>query len=220
MTKSKNASHRSAKQSSNPINTRSTAKPTGNSEKNQNGNLTATAAKKGKKAIPAAKSTPPHDVVDEVADETMVQAFTHEHRLSVNTNSTNQAIILCPVSVRLADLFLKIDDTSKSDIQGHEFKDRAFESKDDKEVEKLLKTGAMLLDNSNPGDLRSGVSSSRKSLESTKKTSNTTQTEQKCETFVLTSQQAIPSPFLRPRKWTWKATSTSVLSHLRGSRLP
>ena len=94
------------------------------------------------KAIAAAKSTP-LDVVDEVADETMVQAFADECRLSVNTNSTNQAIVLCPASVRLADLFLQINDTSKSEIRGCEFKDRAFESEDDKEVEKLVKTGAM-----------------------------------------------------------------------------
>ena len=150
MTKSKNNPRRSAKSSNDPINTRSAAKPTGNSGKNQNGNRTATAAKKEKRALAAAKSTPP-DVVDKDADETMVQAPSDEYRLSVNTNSINEAIVLCPISIRLTDLFLQIDDTSKSEIRGYEFKDRAFESEDDKEVETLLKTGAMLLDKSNPG---------------------------------------------------------------------
>ena len=113
MTKSKNNPRRSAKTSNDPINTRSAAKPTGNSGKNQNGNQTATAAKKEKKALTAAKSTP-LDVVDKVTDETMVQASTDEHRLSVNTNSINEAIVLCPVSIRLADLFLQINDTHRN----------------------------------------------------------------------------------------------------------
>ena len=116
MTKSKNISRRSVKQTSDPINTRSTAKPTGNQEKNQTVNRTATAVRKEKKAAAAAKSTP-HDV----ANETMEQAPSGEHRLSVTTNSTNQAIALAPAAVRLTDLFVRTDDTFKSEIHGCDF---------------------------------------------------------------------------------------------------
>ena len=54
------------------------------------------------------------------------------------------------MSVPLSEVFLQTDDSDKRDIQGYIFQNRAFESEDNKEVEKLLKAGAAFMEISLP----------------------------------------------------------------------
>ena len=148
-----------------------------------------------------------------------MQAPTDEHRLSITTDSTNQAIVLCPVSVRLTNLFLQIDDTFKSKIHGCDFKDHAFECEDNKEVKTLLKAGAIIVENSNPGSNEWCKLFSQAFGEHQKDFShNPKGVEMRDFCFDLAAND--PLSLSGPRKWTWKATSMIALSHLRGSRLP
>ena len=83
MTKSNKPSCRSGKQPSDPITTQSTVKLSGNKEKNQTKNRTATAAKKEKMAAADAISSP-----HVVANKKTVQAVpSNKHFLTVFTNS-------------------------------------------------------------------------------------------------------------------------------------
>ena len=63
---------------------------------------------------------------------------------------TNQDIVLAPLSVPLSKVFLQTDDSDKRDIQDYIFQNRAFESEDNKEPEKLLKAGAAFMEISIP----------------------------------------------------------------------
>ena len=69
-----------------------------------------------------------------------------QHSLAIIANSKNQEIVLAPLSIPLSEVFLHTDDSDKQDIQGYIFQNRAFESEDDKEPEKLLKAGAAFME--------------------------------------------------------------------------
>ena len=73
-----------------------------------------------------------------------------KHYLSIKTRTKNQEIVPAPPPFPLLDLFLQIGNSYKEEIQGFVFQDRAFESEEDKDIEKHLKSHVRIMERSYP----------------------------------------------------------------------
>ena len=145
MTKSNRISRRSAKSTTEPITTQATVKSPATKEKSPKKKPSATAAKREKKAAADALLSPLVAV-----EEPKVKVESNKFYLDILTNSKNQEIVPAPLAIPLSEIFLQTPDSEKEEIQGFSFQDRAFESEDDKVVEKNLKLGIRLLETSFP----------------------------------------------------------------------
>jgi hypothetical protein len=146
MTKIKKNNRRSGRSNNNNNDPKETAKAPPNRVTQQVKNRTATAPTKEKKA-PTIVVDSPHVDAD-VKQSPKVDDYTFH--LDITSNNENQEVISCPLGIPLSKLFSKLDKSSKEEIQGYGFKDRAFESEDDKSLEGHLKRGARLIENAQP----------------------------------------------------------------------
>ena len=157
---------------------------------------TATAVKKEKKVAADAMVTPLIKAVVKQPVEGSVQ-----HILSITTNSKNQDIVLAPLSVPLSEVFLQTDDSYKRDIQGYIFQNQAFESEDNKEVEKLLKAGAAFMEFSLPAS----KDWHHLFIHVCGEGADINDTGVECPTSVSISRQGILWNFLPLKRWTLRA---------------
>jgi hypothetical protein len=146
MTKSNKESRRSGRSKDNTNNPKASAKKPPTKVVQQAKNRTATAPTKEKKAPTIVVASPHVDA--EVKQSPKVNDYMFH--LDINTNNENQEIVSCPLGIPLSKLFSKLDKSFKEEVQGYGFKDRAFESEDDKSLECHLKRGARLIDNAHP----------------------------------------------------------------------